>query len=112
MINAIFASTLPTIALIILFLTVLNQYKEEPWFHGMSTAVVPVVAVMLATMTWSFIKRSTSSFLGWGWTLAFVAASIVVLHFLTIHPAIIIAVVLIGALVKKDTPDKAKEKQS
>lgn len=112
MLNAILATTLPTIVLIILLLTVLNQYKDEPWVHGMSTAVVPVVAVMLATMTWSFIKKSTSSFLGWGWTLAFVVVSIVLLHFLNIHPAIIIAVVLISALVKKDSSDKAKEKQS
>lgn len=113
MLNALLASILPTILLIILLLTVLNKYKDETWVSGMTSAVVPVVAVMLATMTWSFIKNSAKSFLGWGWTIIFVIGSIIILEFLHIHPAILIAGLLMAALLKKDSADnKVKERQS
>lgn len=111
MINALLASTMPTILLIILLLTVLNKYKDQPWVSGMEDAVVPVVAVMLAAMAWKFIQKASTSFLGWGWTLVFVAGSIIVLGVLHVHPAILIAVLLAGALLKKDASVPAEEKK-
>lgn len=73
-------------------------------------AVVPVVAVMLATLTWDFVKKSSSSSLGWGWTFLFIVASLVLLQFLNVHPAIIIFALLLSALLKKDS-EKSKEKE-
>ncbi|MGG7620534.1 chromate transporter [Bacillus coreaensis] len=110
LLNALFASILPSIFFMIILLNVLNTYKDEPWVRGMSMAVVPVVAVMLATLTWDFVKKSSSSSLGWGWTLLFVLASLVLLQFLNVHPAIIIFALLLSALLKKD-PEKSKEKE-
>ncbi|MDT0162174.1 chromate transporter [Bacillus sp. AG4(2022)] len=111
MLNAIIATIVPTIILMVLLLTVLNSYKDQPWVQGMSTAVVPVVAVMLGTLTWDFVKKSVKSNLGWGWTLLFVAGSLVVLEVLNVHPAIIIIGLLLGALLKKDRAGKNAEKE-
>jgi chromate transporter len=101
----------PTIVLMIILLTALNTFKDQPWVGGMTKAVVPVVAVMLATLTWDFVKKSTKSSLGWGWTLLFVAASLILLEFVNIHPAIIIFALLLTALLKKDAADKSEAKK-
>lgn len=110
LLNAIFASILPTIILMIILLNALNTYKDQPWVRGMSMAVVPVVAVMLATLTWDFVKKSSSSTLGWGWTLLFIVVGLVLFELLNVHPAIIIFALLISALLKKD-PENSKEKE-
>lgn len=109
MLNAILASIVPTIILMILLLTVLNAYKDQPWVHGMSVAVVPVVMVMLGTLTWDFVKKSTNSKLGMKWAIIFIIVSIIVLEFLHIHPAIIIVLLLVAALWKKDSANKEKK---
>ncbi|WP_226085707.1 chromate transporter [Mesobacillus sp. S13] len=111
MINALAATMIPAIILMILLLTGLNSYKDEPWVRGMAEAVVPVVAVMLAVLTWDFIKKSGKSKLGWGWTAIALIGSLLLLQFLNLHPAILIFVLLLGALLKKD-PAPAESKQS
>jgi chromate transporter len=112
MVIALFATVFPTVILMILLLTALNAYKDEPWVNGMVRAVVPVVAVMLATLTWDFIKKSTKSTLGWGWTIAFLIGSLILLQLVQIHPAILIFVLLVAALLKKDGTDAKKEKKT
>ncbi|WP_370223813.1 chromate transporter [Cytobacillus sp.] len=111
MVNALVATMVPTTVLMIILLTALNTLKDQPWVAGMTKAVVPVVAVMLATLTWDFVKKSSKSSLGWGWTLLFVAASLVLLEFVNIHPAIIIFVLLAAALLKKDKAEKNEAKK-
>jgi chromate transporter len=105
--NGLLATMVPTIFLMILLMTALNSYKDQPWVKGMATAVVPVVAVMLLTMTWDFVKKSTSSSLGWVWTLVLVVASLVLMRVVHIHPAIIIFALILGALLKKNSPSKS-----
>lgn len=108
MLNALFAAIIPTIILMIFLLTALNTFKDQPWVIGMTKAVVPVVAVMLATLTWDFVNKSTKSTLGWGWTLAFIVGSLILLEFLHLHPAILIFALLAAALLKKDSREKKK----
>jgi chromate transporter len=108
MINAVLATIIPTIFLMILLLTGLNAFKDQPWVSGAASAVVPVVAVMLLTMTWEFIKKSTSSKLGKVWTMILVATSFVLLEALGVHPAIIIFTLLLGALLMKDKRKEGK----
>lgn len=103
MINAVLATVVPSIILVILLLTVLNTYKDKPWVSGMSQAVVPVVAVMLGTLTWDFYKKSAQSKLGKGWTVLLIIASLILLQLVGLHPAIIIFALLIGALIMKNT---------
>lgn len=114
MLNALVASTVPTIILMILLLNVLNVYKDQPWVKGMAAAVIPVVAAMLAALTWEYIKKSWESTLGWVWTLLFVIGSLILMEFINIHPAIIIFASLLGVLLKKDSrsSDKGNKEKS
>lgn len=111
MINAIFASTIPTVLLMIIFLTALKEYKDKSWVHGMSAGVIPVVAVMLLTLTLDFFKSSIKSSLGLGKSLIFIIVGLLLLEVVNIHPAIIIFSLLIFALLKKDSKDEQKETQ-
>jgi chromate transporter len=112
MLNGVAATSVPTILLMILLLNVLNTFRDQPWVRGMTKAVVPVVAVMLLTMTWDFIKKSKNSNLGWLWTIILALVSLVLMQILHVHPAIIIFVLLLGALLKKDAPSDKKQKGS
>lgn len=110
MFNALAATIIPTIILMIFLLTGLNAYKDESWVSGMAQAVVPVVAVMLAVLTWDFIKKSGTSKLGWKWTVVALAGSLLLMQFLHVHPGILIFVLLIGALLMKDAPSPENKK--
>ncbi|MEH7387420.1 chromate transporter [Bacillus sp. JJ1521] len=112
MLNAVLASIVPTILLMIILLTFLSSLKDQPWVHGMTRAVIPVVCVMMATLTWDFLKKSKDS-LGWKGSVGIIVVSFLLMEFLGVHPGIIIVVLLIAALVKKDkAPEmqQAKEK--
>lgn len=94
---ALAASVIPTVVLMILLLGMLQKYKELEWVNSMSAAVVPVVGVMLAVMTWDFFQKSGKA-LGIGRTILFTAIAIVLLELLNIHPAIVILGILILSL--------------
>ncbi|WP_059171929.1 chromate transporter [Bacillus sp. FJAT-27445] len=106
MLIAVLATIVPTIILMILLLAGLNAFKDQPWVRGAASAVVPVVAVMLLTMTWDFIKKSLGSSLGTVWTIILLVGSFVLLEALDVHPAIIIFTLLLGALLKKDKKEE------
>ncbi|NHM32626.1 chromate transporter [Neobacillus terrae] len=106
LINAVLASVLPTILLMILFMTTLTSSKEQPWVLGMTKAVVPVVGVMLAVLTWQFYQNGRKA-MGWKGNLLLVAVSLIVMKFLNIHPGILIAALLILAVAG---PEKKKQK--
>ncbi len=98
MLNAIIASVVPTIIMMIMLLTVLNVYKDKPWVQGMSKAVVPVVGVMLGVMTLDFIKQSKGA-LGWAVMSGIFIGSLIIIELLGIHPAIVIGTILAYALL-------------
>ena len=108
LIVSLLATILPTVVAMILLLTVLNAYKNEPWVQGMSQAVVPVVMVMLGVLTWDFYKKSQTS-LGWKITIAMVAGAAILMQFLSLHPAIVIFALLLFALLKKDPAPEQQE---
>lgn len=91
---ALAASVIPTVVLMILLLGILQRYKDLEWVNSMSAAVVPVVGVMLAIMTWDFFQKSGKA-LGIGRAILFTAIAIVLLELLNIHPAIVILGILI-----------------
>jgi chromate transporter len=111
MFNALIASVVPTIILLIILLTSLQAYKDEPWVKGMAEAVVPVVAVMLAVLTWGFVKKSGKSVLGWGWSAGLILGSFILLEAFHLHPAILIFVLLASALLKKNSNEGEKKKE-
>jgi chromate transporter len=101
LINAVLATIVPTILLMIVLLTFLSSFKDQPWVMGMTKAVVPVVGVMLAVLTWDFFKKSKDS-LGWKIAIGSVVGSFIILELIGLHPAILIGGLLLFALVKKD----------
>lgn len=109
MLNALLASIVPTIILMIVLLTSLSAFKDKPWVAGMTKAVVPVVGVMLAALTWQFFKQAKDG-LGWKYTILLGIGSVLLLQLLGIHPGILIGVLLLSALVKRDQKVVKKEK--
>ena len=101
MLNAIFSSIVPTIVLMILLLTTLSNFRDHPGVQGMTKAIVPVVAVMLATLTWDFFAKSKQG-LGITTSIILIIGSLLTIEFLGIHPGIIIGALLLAALLKKD----------
>ncbi len=111
MINAVLATIVPTIVMMILLLTVLNAYKDKAWVQGMANAVVPVVGVMLGVLTWDFVHKSKGA-LGWTLTAGILVGSLIIIELLGIHPAIVIAGLLIYALVEKEKKPEKEVKAS
>jgi len=97
MINAILASIIPTIILMIVLLATLSGIREFDWVQGMTAAIVPVVGMMMAVLTWQFANKARKG-MGWGKTILMLAMVFIVLQLLNIHPGIVIAVLLILAL--------------
>nr|WP_263325304.1 chromate transporter [Neobacillus sp. Marseille-Q6967] len=91
---ALLATVAPTALIMIFLLQVLQKYKDIPWVQHMSLSVVPVVAVMLATMTWDFVKKSGET-LGWVKGSVIIFCALLLTELLNIHPAIIILVLII-----------------
>ncbi len=108
LVNGLMASIIPTIILMILLLTSLSAYKDQPWVLGMTKAVVPIVGVMLAELTWQFFKNGQQG-LGWKGNVVLLTVSFIVMEVLGIHPGIMIAVLLSWAIFG---PVKNKEKQA
>ncbi|WP_088041397.1 chromate transporter [Bacillus sp. EAC] len=108
MLNAIIATTLPTVILLLLLLSTLNHFKNIAWVQGMSNAVVPVVGVMLATLTWEFIKKSKES-LGLKTTGLILVASFILLYSVNVHPAILIGCLIGFAFFSRSEKEQKKK---
>jgi chromate transporter len=106
LLNAVLATILPTIVLLIILLSTLASFKDIDWVKGMTAAVIPVVGMMMATLTWQFFDKARKG-MGWLQTIIMTAAVFIFLFFLDIHPGIIIAVLITSALVIRD---KKREK--
>ncbi|MDF0726571.1 chromate transporter [Cytobacillus sp. S13-E01] len=101
MINAIIATIVPTIILMIIILTSLTSFKDQPWVAGMTKAVVPVVGVMLAVLTWQFFDGAKKG-MGWVRTAGLGVLSLVLLELFGLHPGILITILLGAALFTRD----------
>lgn len=107
LIVAVLSTIVPTIILMILLLTSLDNYRDQPWVNGMVSAVIPVVGVMLGVLTWQFLKNSQKG-LGWKTTIYLGIISLILLQF--IHPGIVIALLLLYAIFKPLKVTKGEEK--
>lgn len=97
MINALMATILPTVIALIALLTALKQYSNIDFIKGMTNGVVPIVGVMMAVLTWDFLKKSKKA-LPWKVGLAILVVSFVSIILFTMNAGIIIAALLILAL--------------
>jgi len=108
LINALIATVLPTVVMMIILLASLNEFKDFDFVKGMTNGVVPIVAVMLGVLTWDFLKKSKKT-LGWKIGSIILIASFVAMILLGIHPGIVIAVLLVLALSLPIKKKEAKE---
>ncbi|MFS0865462.1 chromate transporter [Fredinandcohnia sp. 179-A 10B2 NHS] len=107
MINAVLATTVPTIILMIILLASLSSFKDLAWVQGMTKAVLSVVGVMLASLTWEFFINAKKG-LGLTKAIIFGVLSIILLEFLHIHPGLLIGILLAVAILKKDKKEEVK----
>ena len=98
MLMALTATILPTVVLLIIFLTAMSEYKDFDFIEGMTNGVVPIVGVMMAVLTWDFLKKSKKA-LGWKIGLIILVASFITMILLGIHAGIVIGVLLALALL-------------
>ncbi|WP_077619870.1 chromate transporter [Bacillus sinesaloumensis] len=108
MINAVLATTIPTIILMIILLTSLTSFKDLSWVQGMTKAVLAVVGVMLAQLTWEFLVNAKKG-LGWIKAILLVVISVLALDVFGVHPGIVVGVLLAIALLKKDKQEAKQE---
>jgi len=111
---ALVGAVIPTAVLMIILMTILRHFAHEPWARGMSSAMVPVVGVMLGIVTWQFLVIAAKG-LGWPITLAHIIV-IAALIFVVPHPAIILAGLFLWALVgqgiyERFFPPRASKKE-
>ena len=99
MLNAVLATIVPTIAIMIFLLTFLSTFREKAWVQGMTQAVVPVVGVMLAVLTYDFFRKAQGK-LGWLLTIALTVVSYLLIEMVGVHPGIVIGCLLLYALLK------------
>jgi len=96
LIIAVIAHILPSSLAIIILITMVNGFSSSPIVQGMISAVVPVVAVMLAIMTYEFMKKTWKG-LGWVGAVITFSIALILMEIVEIHSAIIIiAFILVG----------------
>lgn len=110
MMNAVFATVVPTVILMIVLLVSLSSFKDLAVVEGMTKGVVPVVGVMMAVLTWGFVSSSVRS-LGVVKGLLLIIASLFLIEWAGLHPGILIASLLLYALLKKNKPEEVREKK-
>ncbi|WP_187254586.1 chromate transporter [Alkalicoccus halolimnae] len=106
LINGVLATVLPTVILMIILLVSLASFRDYAWVQGMTRGVLPIVAVMLGVLTWSFVKKSKTD-LGWIKVLLLIALSIVLIEFAGLHPALLIGSLILFVLLKPKKKEDA-----
>lgn len=99
--NAVFATILPTIILMIILLKLFTEFKDLEWVQGMSNGVMPVVGVMLAILTYEFLAKAKAR-TTWQFIILFTLIAFLLLVVLEIHPAIIILFIVVFSLFRKE----------
>ena len=97
LINALIATVLPTVFILILLLGSLKQFSDSKFVSGMTNGVIPIVAVMMGVLTWDFLKKSNAS-LGIKLATLIFSVSFIAIIILNIHPGFVIATLLIIAI--------------
>lgn len=96
---ALLATVLPSAAALVILLEVMQKYKQSPVVKGMTLLVQPVIAVMMAVLTWTMAKGPADS-IGILHTLFIAVIAFWVIKRLKVHPALVIlAAFAYGGLV-------------
>lgn len=95
---ALFAAVAPSLILMVILMSVLMKYKDQPKVKNLTKVVRPIIAVLLGVMTIEFVLESVDGIGTWT-TLFLVVASYVLLEKLKVHPAFVIALALLFGAV-------------
>lgn len=99
LINALTATIMPTVIIMIFLIGTLSNYRDSDYVQGMTSAITPVITVMMFVLTYQFLFSSKKS-LGGLTTLFLLIISFIAYVILNIHPAIIILVIIIYSFIK------------
>ncbi|WP_373182176.1 chromate transporter [Halomonas campaniensis] len=91
---AVLATVVPSLLLMLGALGLLYRYRDSPRVKRMSQWVRPVIAMMMAWLTWSFLDEGLQGAGMLHTLLIGAAAAIALLHFRT-HPAFVVLAALI-----------------
>lgn len=98
MLAALAACVLPMIIAMIVLLGLLAAFQNQRWVRGMTQAVLPVVGVLMAQLTWSFLYSAKKG-LGWAVSLLLVGLSFILMQLLHVQAPILIALTLLFVLL-------------
>src|SRR5690625_1337080 len=101
MLSAINAASVPTAIVMVLRLTTLHAYKDNPYVQGMPNGVIPVAGVMIGTLAWGLIGLS-DKLMGWMPTIILSVVSLIVMEAFNVHPALLILGIFIVVFIQRD----------
>ncbi|AOZ93156.1 chromate transporter [Paenibacillus crassostreae] len=97
------ATIVPSATALIILLQIMQKYRHSTVVKGMTLLVQPVIAVMMAVLTWQMAKSPAESIGIWQ-TLIIAAIAFFAIQRLKIHPALVIlAAFVYGGLVLQYT---------
>ena len=91
---AIFATVTPSLVLMIFLLTLLFKNKDSIKVKSMTLLVRPIIAVMMALLTWKFLENSYFT-IGWQHSLILVLCAYLLRERFKTHPALVISASMI-----------------
>lgn len=91
---ALLATIAPSLILMVLFLGIINKFKDSPNVKRMTQFIRPAIAVLMGGMTFEFFFHSYTN-IGLYSTVILIIASFLLLEKWRVHPAFVI----IGALL-------------
>jgi len=94
---AVCATILPSAIMLIILLETLLNFREHPVVSGMLAAIVPVIGVMLALMAWQFLTSAAKEMKHLVMAI-YILLIIMLVVVLNIHPALVVAGVIITAV--------------
>lgn len=98
-INAVIATIMPIIIVMIAGLGLLNEHRDKPWVSGMALGVIPVVTWMMVKLTYDFWQKGHKA-LGMVAMVISVLVSIALIAWLNLHPGLVVGAVIVAVLLK------------
>lgn len=91
------AVVLPVVLVMIGLLQVIYQWKDVPAVQNMIQAIQPVIAVMMAMLTWEFLQKGWKDAKQKGGVVAMLGLSLTGLLLFDLHPGILVALTLMAS---------------
>ncbi|GAK05939.1 chromate transporter [Geomicrobium sp. JCM 19037] len=111
MINAVLATVMPTAIIMLILVGTLTTFRETPIVQGMTNAIMPIVGVLLLSLTYNFLKQSTQKS-GFFLTIVLTVISLLLFEWLNLHPAILIVSLIAIAFAQKPKPQPARKEEA